>query len=290
MYSYAASIPGKAFLRPEWRQAVEKAEMKRIELTVSSEKDPDFPEIFRTVRSMAENGAIKVASIHLPFGGDVWPDCSSEDETARKEWVLRFRRFLDLTAEAGAPLYTLHGSAEPIRPENRCGKLRALRRTLEEIVPELEKRDRTVNLEMLPRTCLGNCPEELEQAVDGLPACIGLNLDVNHLCGKPEQVPELIPRFGKRLRALHLSDYDGVDECHWYPGFGVLNWGGIIRSIRGLTQDVLLIFECFGFLNVPSFQNRSFDPSVFFENMKRNAFFVENAEEWEKRRETFVIP
>jgi hypothetical protein len=43
-------------------------------------------------------------------------------------------------------------------------------------------------------------------------------------CGAGHQDP------GRNIISLHISDDDGIDERHWYPGNGVLSWNEITEA------------------------------------------------------------
>ena len=143
-------------------------------------------------------------------------------------------------------------------------------------------------MEILPRSCIGRCPEEIEAAIAGYPAeNVGVCFDVNHLCGSPERVPEYIARLAPRLKSLHLSDYDGIDECHWYPGLGVLDWPAIMAEVKKIPQELLLIFESAGFLQAG---RRTVSSRFVLDNGVRNAYFCENAAALARREREFVLP
>ena len=50
-------------------------------------------------------------------------------------------------------------------------------------------------------------------------------------------LPDVVRRLGARLMALHLSDYDGVDEKHDMPGRGVLHWKSFMQTLRDVEYD-----------------------------------------------------
>ena len=60
----------------------------------------------------------------------------------------------------------------------------------------------------------------------------GACLDVNHLMDRFTELPQVVASLGPRLFALHLSDYDGVDEKHWPPMQGVIDWAGFLSALN----------------------------------------------------------
>ena len=111
-------------------------------------------------------------------------------------------------------------------------------------------------------------PEDMEQIMEGMPSCVGICFDVNHANERWAEIPQWIARLGKYIRTFHISDCDEYDECHWMPGVGVLDWEGIMREIRKLDRDILLIYEinriCYGS------SKREVEPRFFFRAIKEN--------------------
>jgi sugar phosphate isomerase/epimerase len=204
-------------------------------------EDPDRLGVY--LRLVGE-GVIRVGSIHLPFGG-AW-DFSVADEAARRAAVARQLAVIDQCAPLGASQLTLHASAEPIDPAERRTRLDQALRSLEQLLPAARRHGLRLAIEWLPRSCVGNKEEELFALVAPFPAPeVGILLDVNHVMARHAELPALIGTLAPRLVAFHLSDYDGVDECHWVPGdsAGVIDWCGVMRAIRALGRDVRLIVE-----------------------------------------------
>lgn len=275
MHSYAISINNREAVWPSWQNAISHAEIRKIEYSAGDDDFDVFRHCVEALDSMQQSGSLEVASIHIPFGPFSFWTHASTDEAERREGVRRIREFLSICRVLGCRNYTIHGSGEPIVPENRSQAMASLRRSLLELSEDMDQLGASLNLELLPRSCIGNTPEELLQAMDGMPQSIGICLDVNHLCGAPERVPAAIPLLGERLRSFHISDYDGVDECHWFPGFGVLDWPAIMAQINNLPQELLLIFEI-GRLKAAEWQNRAVSPEIHCHDCALTARLLEN--------------
>ncbi len=92
-------------------------------------------------------------------------------------------------------------------------------------------------VEPLPRTCLGHNAGEMAVLLDGLPAeHVGICLDVNH-ANVGQDLVAFIQLFGRRIISVHISDNDGVDEKHWLPGEGVIDWPAVINALRKVGYD-----------------------------------------------------
>lgn len=42
---------------------------------------------------------------------------------------------------------------------------------------------------------------------------------------------------------LHVSDYDGIDEKHWLPGQGIVNWPEVIQALIETGYDGPFMME-----------------------------------------------
>ena len=283
MHRYALSFPNALATEPAWQRACAAARLRRIEFSCDTnvlEQPEAFDAQVRSLALMQTRGEVLVGSIHIPFGNG-W-DFASPDEAKRRQAVRRVERFLRACRPLTCRNYTLHGCLEPVplddEPRQRC--IEAFRQTLADLMPLCRELDVSLNVEILPRSCLANHAAELQRMTDGFPlAHVGVCFDVNRLCGHPEALPDSIRLLAPRIRAFHLSDYDGIDECHWYPMLGVIDWPAVMEAIRELPQDVILIFETHGFIHPPAWQQRTIDPACEFRNAERLVFLLENAAE-----------
>ena len=216
-----------------------------------------------------EQGDFSFPSVHLPawFGADT-PGQINDFE--RDLCVRKLRNFIENAAPLGMKNLTLHPGGLP-EGQTRAECVTALRRTVEALVPTVEKYQMSLNVELCPCRSIGHLPEEMEQVLADMPPCVGLCFDVNHPGDRWAEIPEWIGRLGKYIRTFHISDCDEYDECHWMPGVGVLDWEAIMTEIRKLERDFLLIYEIsHGGYSPPASQKRLMDPRFFFKAVKSN--------------------
>jgi sugar phosphate isomerase/epimerase len=127
----------------------------------------------------------------------------------------------------------MHPSSEPIENKDRGARMEQSKRSIETIAEMVRKVGCRVAIELLPRTCLGRSAEELLHLLEGVDAeTAGVCLDTNHLMDAFASLPDVVRRLGRRLVALHCSDYDGVDEKHWLPLRGVIDWTAFLSALR----------------------------------------------------------
>lgn len=198
----------------------------------------DADHIARTRRVVQDNG-LTVWSVHAPFGAT---DLSVEDELERRSSVEDVVRALDVTVELGAGIVVVHGSREPVTDEERERRLVQLVRSLNELCKRASQRGLRLALETLPRTCLGNRTEEMRWLLNIVDGDLRVCYDVNHVT-LYEDVRESLRALGDRIVTVHISDHDGVDERHWIPGMGVVDWPGFVEGLDEIGYEGCLIHE-----------------------------------------------
>jgi len=191
--------------------------------------------IRREFKAMLADTGKKVISFHIPFSGV--DDLSNPDETTRKWAISRFRAHYPVIREFGCKFIVLHPSTE-IRTNvkaERDERINCLRKSLREVEGELKELNVQLALEFLPRLCIGNKLADMDQILEGMDLNIfGVCFDVNHIMNQFPLIPEITRKLGKRLFTTHISDYNGIDECHWLPGMGVIDWQGFVEALRDI--------------------------------------------------------
>ena len=290
MYSYALSLSYRHAEDPMWFEAVKRSKVRRFEFCCDGSQPPEaYAKAVDNIAGAYRDIGVEAASIHIPFGNTPWVPAR---EPERAETLEAIRGLMKAWAPLRPPRFTLHGGSEADKDLTHAEQIRALRVFLAEILPDVEAAGTSLNIEYLPRTCLGNTPEELEEIVAGFPPDrIGICLDVNHASPRTALMPSLIRRLGPRINAFHISDTDGVDECHWFPGYGVVDWPACMEEIRALDRDTLLILEV-NRLPFPQWQEawHHNDLSSDLAAMEMNVLFLENAAEFTRRRVEMTIP
>ncbi|OQA84572.1 MAG: Inosose isomerase [Lentisphaerae bacterium ADurb.Bin242] len=194
-----------------------------------SDYDRAVREAFK--KMLAETGK-KAISYHIPFTKP--DDLSDPDETIRIRALSRFRALLKEAEFFGSEILILHPSTEPVDQSLRPEHIAQLRKSMAEVEAEIQERKMRLALELLPRQCMGNMVADLRKMLDGFSDTFGCCLDVNHLMGQFRTLPAIVRDLGPKLIALHISDYDGIDERHWLPGMGVIDWKAFLEALRDI--------------------------------------------------------
>jgi sugar phosphate isomerase/epimerase len=295
MINYAVSLGSlKYFADEEFAEAFKKSKFNKAELaflpyTIDDERSRKSYDISC---KMIENKELISASVHLPFctwDENISYDISALDENIRREVVKRMYKIIRDNAELMAPNVTLHGSLEPPQ-EQHAAHIDQCRRSVEELLPLAQEMNFSINIEYLPRTCIGNSVEELQKIISGFDAeHVGICFDVNHVMDKYNELPDMIETLSSRIKTFHISDHDGIDELHWFPTQGIIDWQKVMAKIKNISHDVILIFETAGQLYNTG-RNRFANPSYALKEMEKCAYILENADTIIPAIREFQIP
>ena len=159
----------------------------------------------------------------------------------------------------GADKFVIHPSSEPITESERREKLKCAKESLSKLADVAERFNAVICVEDLPRTCLGNSADEMKfltEEDERLRICF----DTNHITAdKPENV---IRELKNKIVTLHVSDFDFVDEKHWIPGDGEINWSEVVKALKDIKYNGVWMYEV-------GFQSRSGELKL--SDFKKNA-------------------
>ena len=163
-----------------------------------------------------------------------------------------------LCHHAGCRNLVIHGiSLEETDFSNTPESIAQLNQHLyESLIPTLLECDVTVCLENLftRKTSVveGACSDARETArfIDALNAkagreVFGFCLDVGHLQLLNKNLRTYVPVLGKRIKALHIHDNDGLGDLHLAPMTGTVNWAVLCDCLKQIGYDGDLSFETF---------------------------------------------
>ena len=198
---------------------------------------------------MLERSGKKVISYHVPFKQA--DDIADPDETIRLRAMSRLRAHIHEASRLNAKLLIIHPSTEPIDQTKRDLYIANLRRSMLEIEGELILNDMKIALEFLPRLCMGNTLDDMNKMLDNMSDRFGVCFDINHIMDQYPQIPAIIRALGKRLFTLHICDYDGVDERHWLPFKGVIDFKAVLAALNEINYTGPFNYETSRF-NAPA--------------------------------------
>ncbi len=175
---------------------------------------------------------LKIDSFHLPYGAEA--NVAALYEADRRDAVTITKAALATAARLGARVAILHPSTKllDLRVESFDACLRALGRSLEELLPLAESLNIIIALENLPaRDCerFGSIPEHFHCFHEKFAhPHLGFCLDTGHaLLSLHAQAAEFHDAMKPALCAFHLEDNAGDRDSHLAPGRGLVNWSEI---------------------------------------------------------------
>ena len=220
-------------------QALPTSKMKHVEIGYAAHCDQ--PGWAAAVRNILDPSDVNINSVHAPFSREV--DVSRLDDAGCDHALQEIGKAITLASKLGAGIVVVHGSAEPIELAERPKRIARSKDSLSRLVPLAQEANVQLAVELLPRTCLGNTATELQELVADVPTeQVGFCLDSNHLAD-PRELSDTVRQLGTRIITLHTSDYDGIDERHWMPFAGIVDWGGYANALRDVGYAGAFVYE-----------------------------------------------
>lgn len=237
-----------------------------ITLMEIAPKDDEYGDVdYRNVYRLANRYGIKLWSYHLPF----WPftEIDISDKELCDDTIVYLTELIKKASDIGIDKFVIHPSGEPIEdPAERKERMKCSKESLARLAEIAKKHGAVIAAEDLPRSCLGkNSAEILEliSAHEDLKVCF----DTNHLL--QESPAEFVRNVGKKIITTHVSDCDFINERHWLPGEGKIDWQELLQAFKDIDYDGVWLYEI-GFAC----------PRSIIRNRELNCEdFVKNAEE-----------
>lgn len=209
-----------------------------FELSVAYDKYAvlDVP---RIVKSARENG-LESWSFHLPFQPFDTLNIAGLSSELRKSSVEYLSEWLKKAADSGFKYSVIHPSGEPISEENREESMLGAMESLSKLADVCDKAGIVLAVENLPRTCLGNCSDEILRLTSVSPS-LRVCFDTNHLLIQDHM--SFMEAVKDKLVTVHISDYDFQNERHWLPGEGKIDWLSVMDKFDGIGYSGTFMYE-----------------------------------------------
>ncbi len=188
-------------------------------------------EIRAYARMLRENG-LKLLDIHGSAGRE--KNWFSLEEYERRAGVELVENRLEMLSELeGEGVLMMHAPyiGKDFTPEQREAaglRLDSLRRSLDELMPRLEKLGLLIALENMP----GDTFEYIRTLLEEYPESrLGITYDSGHGNIAEGMGMDFLAPLRGRLQALHLHDNDGSGDQHRAPFTGTVDWERMVRMI-----------------------------------------------------------
>lgn len=195
---------------------------------------------YQMIGRLAQKYNICLWSCHLPFWAGGPKDIASLDDNERMKVLNYHVELMKKTAAVGIRIFVLHPSWEPIPDEARSQHMEKAKESIMYLADQAQKLGGILAVENLPRSCLGNCSDEILELVSVHPNAY-VCFDTNHLLNETPE--EFAKKVGKKIVTTHVSDYDFVDERHWLPGEGKIDWRNLHAIMHDIDSDGMWLYE-----------------------------------------------
>lgn len=192
---------------------------------------------FKYLQKLANKYNVELWSYHVPFSG--YFDPSSLDEEKAKNAMEDFKLLMKNASVSDVKYIVIHPSEEITTTERRDERMENAKRRLSELAEYANTLGLTIAVETLPRLCLGNSTDEMEElmkANDKLRICF----DVNHIELGTQK--EFLERLGDKIVTLHISDYN-IPDNHLLPFEGKIDWKEFIIALDKANYNGVFMYE-----------------------------------------------
>ena len=219
--------------------AAAKAGVEYVEIGISGRGTvAEIREKALHAKRMADEAGLKVWSCHLPFSRKL--DISVLNDSARMANLEFLTEMIAICGEVGPEKLVLHPSSEPIADGEREQRIRNSIASIGILRREAARIGAQLCIEDLPRTCLGRNSAELLRIIAPYPE-VKICFDTNHLLS--EDLLHFVEACGDRIATVHVSDYDMVDERHWLPGKGKIDWPALYGALMKAGYKGVFMYE-----------------------------------------------
>lgn len=229
-------------MRPEDMADAAKAGIEYVEIGISGRGSiAEIREKALRAKRMADEAGLKVWSCHLPFSQKI--DISILNDSARLACIEFLAETIEICREIGPRKLVLHPSYEPIADEEREQRILNSIASIGILRGQAALIGAELCIEDLPRTCLGRNSEELLRIIAPYPE-VKICFDTNHLLS--EELLHFVETCGDRIGTVHISDYDKINERHWLPGKGVIDWPALYAELMKTGYKGVFMYELKG--------------------------------------------
>jgi sugar phosphate isomerase/epimerase len=193
----------------------------------------DFEDIPKhEVAARVRDAGLLLENIHAPYenSNNLW----SEDRTVRDAAVRNRIGWVEDCAKYDVPIMVMHITCGVDQPEPNNYGLDSIARILE----TAEALGVTVAIENTRRV------DYLETVMREITSPnLGFCYDTSHDWATSETPTTLLRQWSHRLVNVHLSDNDGLEDRHWLPGEGIVDWMDVCDILSGLSFPGHLMLE-----------------------------------------------
>ena len=205
--------------------------------------EEEFQRLMQGELALAKEAGIVFSQVHGPWR---YPpqDATPEDRAERKEKMEKCFRAAKLLE---CPYVVIHpimpfGTKEDPDPE---GAFQMNLEFFQNLIPAARENGVTICIENMPMRKLAISPPaetlRLIEAIDD--PNVAFCLDTGHSIVRATQPGDAVRMGAKHLKVLHVHDSDGMQDRHWYPGEGAIDWADFTAALKDVGFDGVVSME-----------------------------------------------
>ena len=261
MKKNALGISMSVFPTEEIFAACAKAKISCLEISILGEELSRLLPESENIRAMAERYGICLWSMHLPFGREEKNLCAPDKAERERTLAMQIENLKTVHA-LGIRRAVIHGGI-PLPQTEREKYFEIAKQNIAALQAEASRLGITICVETLMPSCIGRNSRELLEILSAHPD-LRVCLDTNHLLG--EDHADLIRRIGDRIVTTHISDYDFIDERHWLPGEGRIDWPLIMKTLDEVGYEGPILYEVSPWKTPATIERRPVELTDYREN------------------------
>lgn len=235
MYKIGLSTKGKALTEKLFAE-YQSAGVEAMEIALSEDKYDCIN--YQDISRWSKKYSVELWSIHLPFSPFSQLDISSH--TLSGNTVAYLSELIKKASDIGIDKFVLHTSGEPIVEEERKERMSWAKESLCLLSEVARKSGAMIAVEDLPRSCLGRNIDEVKELIS-VSSDLRVCFDTNHLL--QDDPLDFARELGDKIITVHISDYDKINERHWLPGEGIINWTAMLTVLKEIGYKGCWMYE-----------------------------------------------
>lgn len=239
--------------------AYAKAGLQAMEISLPWDRYDELD--LAAMKKVSQETGVALWSLHLPFDNTL--SIAHADPVCRQNALDTDTKWIRQSAKAGITYCIIHPGTEPTAEADRAERLKESAENLYKLAEIGQECGVVLCVEDLPRTCPGNCSDEMLQLLAAHPALRSC-FDTNHLLKESHE--SYLNAVGSSVVTLHVSDYDFVDERHQLPGEGMIDWEKLMTHLETLGYNGPWMYE----LSLKPTPNRRTGPELTLEDLISN--------------------
>ncbi len=200
--------------------------------------DESMTEDYAYLPALAAKYNIELWSYHIPFAPFDRIDPSHREHADFT--VKAFSELIKMKSDLGFHRFVIHPSGEPIADADRAERMKIAKDSFAKLAKVADAFGAVIAVEDLPRTCLCRNSDEMLDLLSADPS-LRTCFDTNHLL--TEDPVDFVRKIGSKIVTTHVSDCDFLNERHWYPGEGKIDWPALISALEEVGYQGPFLYE-----------------------------------------------